>query len=85
VLLAPRHPYTQALLASVPQARAAWSPPASSALRGAAAAVVEISAGCRYQARCPYKIGAICETVPPPLRHVSPSHRAACHLDAPLG
>jgi peptide/nickel transport system ATP-binding protein len=40
------------------------------------------SSGCPFEARCPYKIGAICETTRPPLRPMSPTHRIACHLDA---
>ncbi len=85
VLLAPHHPYTQALLASVPQVRAAGLPAMGVPVRGMTAAVAETNTGCRFQARCPYKIGAVCETVEPPLRHFSPSHRVACHLDAPPG
>jgi peptide/nickel transport system ATP-binding protein len=79
------HPYTQALLASVPQIRADRVSRAGRRVAAIAAVGADDGAGCRFQARCPYKIGAICETVKPPLRRLSPSHSVACHLEAPPG
>jgi peptide/nickel transport system ATP-binding protein len=83
VLCSPRHPYTQALLAAVPQFRADGFPAAAIAARGIPSAAEEAGAGCRFQTRCPHKIQGICETVAPPLRHLSLTHHVACHLDAP--
>jgi peptide/nickel transport system ATP-binding protein len=83
VLCSPRHPYTQALLAAVPQFRADGFPAAANAARGIPSAAEEAGAGCRFQTRCPHKIQGICETVAPPLRHLSLTHHVACHLDAP--
>jgi peptide/nickel transport system ATP-binding protein len=86
VLCSPRHPYTQALLAAVPQLRAHGFPAAALPARGIpSAAEDDAGAGCRFKARCPHKIDGICETVAPPLRHLSLTHQVACHLDAPSG
>jgi peptide/nickel transport system ATP-binding protein len=51
-------------------------------LFGSIEAEDEQTSGCRYQARCPYKVGEICETVTPPLRQISNCHSAACHLES---
>jgi peptide/nickel transport system ATP-binding protein len=79
LLQRPHHPYTQALLAAVPQIRADRVLDAGRLV----AAGADNGGGCRFQARCPHKIGAICETVKPPLRRLSPSHSVACHLEEP--
>jgi peptide/nickel transport system ATP-binding protein len=36
--------------------------------------------GCVFAARCPHKLGSICDTTAPPFRVLSPSHAIACHL-----
>ena len=85
VLQRPYHPYTQALLAAVPQIRADRALRAGRRVAAIAVAGADDGAGCRFQARCPHKIGPVCETVKPPLRRLSPSHSVACHLEAPPG
>jgi len=80
VLGSPRHPYTQALLASVPQIEARPTPPRL--LRGATEVAPEAK-GCRFEARCPHKLGAVCETMVPTLRPLSPTRSVACHLVTP--
>jgi peptide/nickel transport system ATP-binding protein len=74
VLAPPHHPYTRILLASAEDDEEAAEPAAS----GIAAAV---HSGCVFAARCPHKLGPLCDTTPPPLRALSPSHAIACHLD----
>jgi len=39
--------------------------------------------GCVFASRCPRKIGAICETVVPPVRRFG-KHTIACHLELGL-
>lgn len=73
VLMHPRHPYTQALLAAIPTRGTARG-----ALRGLAGAVPNLIApppGCRFAARCG-RVSAAC-TVLPPL--TGALHRTACH------
>ena len=36
--------------------------------------------GCRFAHRCPAKLGAVCETVVPPVREAGAGHRIACHI-----
>jgi len=74
VLAPPYHPYTRILLASAVDDDQAPEPTAGR-LAGAA------QAGCVFAARCPHKLGSLCDTQPPPLRAASASHTIACHLD----
>jgi peptide/nickel transport system ATP-binding protein len=72
----PRHPYTRALLAAVPQ-------PDPDRPRGPVALRGELSpaeaGGCRFRARCPYAFDR-CISEDPVLRKVATGHHAACHL-----
>ncbi len=83
VLKPPFHPYTEALLSAIPEVGRS---PGSSAGRGRIRLrgdVVEkdgLIGGCRFQHRCPRKIGKLCETEAPPWRIASPAHRIACHI-----
>ena len=75
VLDAPRHPYTQGLLAAVPDLSRPGIVP-----RGIAGSIPSLRApppGCRFHPRCPSAI-AICRTEPPALR--GDGHVTACHL-----
>jgi len=74
VLTPPHHPYTRMLLAFAEDDDVAAEPPAG----GIAAAA---HSGCVFAARCPHKLGPLCDTTPPPLRALSASHAIACHLD----
>jgi peptide/nickel transport system ATP-binding protein len=81
VLGSPRHPYTQELLASVPRIDAERVPhPALHRLVDTAREPLE---GCPFAPRCQYKLGAVCDDVPPALRALSPTRSVACHLLAP--
>ena len=72
---APRHPYTQGLLKSIPTLtdtrHRLYQIPGSVPPAGT------ITQGCPFRARCPQRLD-ICETRMPPLEKFSPSHRAAC-------
>ena len=72
----PRHPYTRALLAAVPQ-------PDPDRPRGAVALRGELTSaeagGCRFRARCPQAFDR-CTSEEPALRKVAAGHLAACHL-----
>jgi peptide/nickel transport system permease protein len=81
VIEAPRHPYTQALLNSVPRAEV----PAGArltAIPGELPDPTAIPEGCPFAVRCP-SVMDICRKINPALVSVTPNHAAACHLNSP--
>jgi peptide/nickel transport system ATP-binding protein len=74
VLAPPHHPYTRILLAS-----AADDEPAAEPAVGGLSNMPH--GGCVFAARCPHKLGAVCDEEPPSLKALSASHAIACHLD----
>jgi oligopeptide transport system ATP-binding protein len=85
----PKHPYTQALLATIPGMRPRSSgEPGKVSLRGEPPSAVEVPNGCRFHPRCwlTEELGGPekCMTVDPELRVVG-SVRAACHFPEHLG
>ncbi len=71
----PAHPYTQALMASVPTIDKPSRPPA---LQGEVPSALRPPQGCRFQTRCPLAT-AICVTTEPAMRPIGPDHFVACH------
>jgi peptide/nickel transport system ATP-binding protein len=76
VFAPPLHPYTEALLASVP-GRGRRQP---EEVQSAPAANTRPVRGCPFQARCPRKIGPICETDSPPWRPTPDGGGLLCHI-----
>jgi oligopeptide transport system ATP-binding protein len=78
----PRHPYTKALLSSIPIP----DPDLQSARRlvalsGEIPSPVNPPSGCRFHTRCPIaKLPSPCADVEPELEEKTPGHRAACHF-----
>ena len=76
VFAQPRHPYTQALLAAVPQP----DPDhvlSDTAAAGEIASALDPPSGCRFHPRCPLVVDT-CRSTVPELRGAP--HAAACHL-----
>jgi oligopeptide/dipeptide ABC transporter ATP-binding protein len=73
----PRHPYTRALLAAVPEAAPGAAPPA--VLPGEIPSPLEPPPGCRFETRCP-RAEARCRAVAPELREVAPGQWVRCHF-----
>jgi peptide/nickel transport system ATP-binding protein len=73
----PRHPYTQALLAAVPEIGAQRREAA--VIEGEPPSAVRIPAGCRFEPRCPWRIER-CRRESPELTELAPGHLAACHV-----
>jgi len=71
----PLHPYTRALLDSVPGAVTAR--PAT--IRGEPPSPVHPPSGCRFRTRCP-RAQDRCRTEEPLVRQMGPDHFAACHF-----
>ena len=75
----PRHPYTRALLAAVPEPNpAAWSLGRSVPLAQGEPAPPQALAGCAYAARCPFA-DERCRREVPPLEPDEAGHFTACH------
>ena len=74
----PQHPYTEALLSSVP--KIGGSGVSRIRLAGEVPSPRSRPAGCVFHTRCPRKIGAICETELPPWRDAGSIHRICCHI-----
>ena len=73
----PKHPYTQALLASTP--RITGREGVRQALRGDPPSALDPPSGCRFHPRCPYAFDR-CRVDDPPLLQVGSAREAACHL-----
>jgi peptide/nickel transport system ATP-binding protein len=78
VLQRPKHPYTQLLVAAVPDPRAPLRL-ADTTDVGEPPKVIDPKEGCRFRARCPYAI-ATCETVTPRPRELGTRRLVACHV-----
>jgi oligopeptide/dipeptide ABC transporter ATP-binding protein len=73
----PAHPYTQALMASVPRIEERVEKLYS--IEGTPPALFDLPPGCRFAPRCPHAF-ARCTEAYPPLFDVDERHQAACWL-----
>jgi peptide/nickel transport system ATP-binding protein len=84
---APLHPYTNALLASIPSADRARSTNGSAtrattgqaALAGELPSPLDPPSGCRFRTRCP-RAQAVCAADEPLMQELRPNHFVACHF-----
>jgi oligopeptide/dipeptide ABC transporter ATP-binding protein len=79
---APKHPYTRALLRSIPSVRDAPQS-ALPTIAGSIPHPLRRPSGCAFHPRCPEAMGRICETRAPALRVVQREQSAACFLYHP--
>jgi peptide/nickel transport system ATP-binding protein len=75
----PYHPYTEALISAIPLADTAVEKKRV-ILHGEIPSAMNPPSGCPFNARCPRKLGAICEQQKPPVLEASGSHQIACHI-----
>jgi oligopeptide/dipeptide ABC transporter ATP-binding protein len=73
----PRHPYTEALLSSIPVPDPDCAPPRLR-LTGDAASAGDFLGGCRFRSRCQYA-EEICHRVDPSMSQLASDHFVACH------
>ncbi|HLI59238.1 MAG TPA: ABC transporter ATP-binding protein [Solirubrobacteraceae bacterium] len=86
IYLRPAHPYTEALIKTIPLPDpAAERAKDEVGIRGELPSPVNPPSGCRFRTRCP-RARDICAAEEPPLRPFGPGHSAACHfpLQEPL-
>jgi oligopeptide/dipeptide ABC transporter ATP-binding protein len=76
---APKHPYTQGLLASMPGATPGTR---LRAIEGTVPNIGALPPGCAFGPRCPQHF-ARCDTAPPPFFDVGLEHEARCYLHEP--
>lgn len=74
----PLHPYTQALLSSVPVPDPKQKKERI-ILKGDLPSPVDPPTGCRFHTRCPSCM-EVCKQITPVYREVEPGHQVACHL-----
>jgi oligopeptide/dipeptide ABC transporter ATP-binding protein len=74
---APRHPYTQALLAAIPLPQPGLER-AGAVVAGDVPSPMAPPSGCHFHTRCPHA-RALCSEVVPPLE-TDAGHRVACHF-----
>ena len=79
VLTRPQHPYTQALMGSVPIPNPHLRRGRGKPTAGEMPSPLKPPPGCRFHTRCPLA-EARCRTDEPAMREVAPQHFAACHL-----
>ena len=75
----PRHPYTIALLSSIPTIDLDSGEKERIILEGNIPSPVKPPEGCKFHTRC-YMACDKCKRVPPELREVTPGHFLACHF-----
>ena len=75
---APKHPYTQMLLAAVPNARTS-SRAVRAAVTGDVPSLANPPSGCKFHPRCAYQQKK-CEVDEPDLVEVAPGCKVACHF-----
>ena len=72
----PLHPYTQALIASLPAVGVRHDQTTLTGIPGRPPSLVNPPAGCRFRDRCPFAFAKCTET--PPFEEVKPGHYVAC-------
>lgn len=72
------HPYTRALIASLPVTRPGMQKKKVEML-DSIPSMLNVPGGCRFHPRCPYATSK-CKVETPDLRECAPDHKVACHL-----
>jgi peptide/nickel transport system ATP-binding protein len=75
----PRHPYTTALLRSIPDA-AVKSRRRLESIMGTVPDPYRVPPGCSFHPRCATAIRGLCETTAPEEHQIAPEHMVRCHL-----
>lgn len=76
----PKHPYTQALLRSIPTMRGSSKQRRLSTIRGMVPHPQNRPQGCPFHTRCDHAIPGLCDQTDPPLIQFGGDQQAHCHL-----
>jgi peptide/nickel transport system ATP-binding protein len=82
LLAPPRHPYTDLLIASVPELRPGWLDEISSVHLAEAAgdgAARSTASPCAFAGRCAMRLDRVCDTQVPPVRRLPNGSMIRCH------
>ncbi|WIJ27127.1 ABC transporter ATP-binding protein [Devosia sp. RR2S18] len=79
VFAAPKHPYTQALMRSIPKMARKADRERLSPIRGTVPSPKDRPVGCAFTSRCPYAFEP-CPTIRPERNDMGNGHHARCHL-----
>lgn len=74
---APKHPYTQLLIESLPSL---VHKKGFVGIPGLPPALLSLPPGCPFHPRCPHHMKGVCDLVVPGWQEVQPGHMASCHL-----
>jgi len=72
----PLHPYTQALIASLPEVGVRHDTTTLSGIPGRPPSLTNMPTGCRFRDRCPFAFAKCTQT--PPFEEVKPGHYVSC-------
>jgi peptide/nickel transport system ATP-binding protein len=72
----PLHPYTRALIASLPAVGVRHDQTTLTGIPGRPPSLINPPAGCRFRDRCPFAFAKCTET--PPFEEIKPGHHVAC-------
>jgi peptide/nickel transport system ATP-binding protein len=78
----PEHPYTEALLTSIPEPDPTVATNGKAPLSGDLPSPIDPPSGCRFRTRCPFAQQR-CADEEPQMRAIGPDHFVACHF--PMG
>ncbi len=76
IMGSPRHPYTQMLIASLPEVGVRYAEKHLKGIPGSPPALLDPPAGCRFRARCPLAYEKCLEE--PPFVEIGANHHVAC-------
>jgi peptide/nickel transport system ATP-binding protein len=79
VFAPPHHPYTEALISAAPTLDAATARERIRLDSGTAASHVP-ETGCRFEPRCPRRLGDVCRSEEPPWQRSDDGNRYRCHI-----
>jgi peptide/nickel transport system ATP-binding protein len=74
----PKHPYTAALIASLPKVNFSEQSTERAIPKGEVASPANPPSGCYFHPRCPFAVD-VCKQVTPQLEEITPGQYAACH------